>query len=196
MKDEKVRLDSGVLFVLAGRETGKLESMNSRSVGFFRFLFLLGLSVWLGGLAFIAVGAPAMFKVNRALGPQLVGAAMGAFTPVTYVCAALMLVGWLAELRNNPSARAVLLCRAQGVCIAAMLIIAVYAGRVVMPDLTAMQPQVVQIAARNPNAKVADNPIRARFDKAHKQYRSLTSLVVLLGLTTLGIFCARVSRKE
>jgi len=183
-------------FVLARRESVKLDFMNSPSNGFFRFLFLLGLCVWLGGLAFVAIGAPAMFGVSRALGPQMVGAAMGAFTPVTYVCAALLIIGWLAERRNNKSARGVMLCRIQGVCIVAMLMLAVYAGRVVMPNMTAMQPQVVQIAAQNPNAKVADNPLRARFDKAHKAYRSVTSLVVLLGLTTLGIFCARVSRED
>jgi hypothetical protein len=184
-----------------------------------RFLFLLGLAVWLGGLAFVAVGAPAMFKVSKFFGPQMVGAAMGSFTIVTYICAVLLLIGWGAERSltraNNDKA-----WQAQGICIGIMIAVAGYLGAAVMPEMVALQPKVVAAnklaqqptaitgrpaAASAPAALAAAAQQKAvaliemkaakvRVDKAHKTYRSATSLVVLLGLTTLFLFCLRISR--
>ena len=167
-----------------------------------RFLFLLGLAVWLGGLAFVAVGAPAMFRVNRILGPQMVGAGLSSFTPVTYICAFLMLLGWLGEgLRRGeiqPGARK--LWVGQGVLTVLMLALALYVGRTLMPQMNSLQPQVVAATMRaadsklRPEATPQEAAVRARFDGFHKRYRSVTSSVVLLGLATLLLFSVRISR--
>lgn len=166
-----------------------------------RFLFLLGLAVWLGGLAFVAVGAPAMFKVNRLLGPQMVGAAMGSFTSVTYICAVLLLIGWLGDRFLGGGRSRDKAWTAQGVCIGAMIVIAAYLGNSVMPEMVALQPTVVaqsQRALAGTSTPVsnstADAIAKARFDKAHKDYRQMTSFLVLLGLGNLFFFCVRISR--
>lgn len=166
-----------------------------------RFLFLLGLAVWLGGLAFVAVGAPAMFKVSRLLGPQMVGAAMGSFSVVTYICAALMLLGWVGDRFLGGGRTRDKAWTSQGICIGAMIVIAAYLGTSVMPQMVALQPTVVAQSQRTlagsstpvTNA-TADAIVKARFDKAHKDYRQMTSIVVFLGLGALLAFCVRVSR--
>jgi hypothetical protein len=182
-------------------------------LGFLRFLFLLGIVVWLGGLAFVAVGAPAMFKVNRSLGPQMVGAALAAFTPVTYVCAVLMLLGWLGEgLRHGEIHRAIRKSwLAQGACIFVMLLCAVYAGKIIMPQMVSLQPTVVAAASAMQNRgdggtqsatasstsarRLQDaQQVRVRFDVLHKKYRSVTSTIVLFGLASLALFAVRISR--
>ncbi|HEX8549970.1 MAG TPA: DUF4149 domain-containing protein [Abditibacteriaceae bacterium] len=169
--------------------------MNSRIRAVARFAFLLGLVVWLGGLFFTAIGAPAMFKVSRELGPQMVGAALGRFTPISYICALLCLGGWLfdrTDFAHPAKSRAASgQWRLQGVCLAVMLVCAVYAGRAIMPEMQNMQPAVVASAAAGEN-----NATRAQFDVLHKKYRAVTSTVVLLGLLSLGLFCARTARDE
>jgi uncharacterized membrane protein len=155
-----------------------------------RFFSLLGLVIWLGGLFFVAIGAPAMFRVSREIGPQMVGAALGAFTPVTYVCAVLALGGWLFD-RTDKTYPAAKLWRLQGVCLAAMLVVAFYAGTAVMPEMQRLQPAVVASAAAG-----RTDETRANFDTLHKRYRAVTSTIVLLGLLSLGCFAARSARDE
>ncbi len=167
-----------------------------------RFLTLLGLAVWLGGLAFVGVAAPAVFALNRALGPQAVGAMLARFTPIMYGCGALMLLGWALErLRrgeiHSGNAR---LWQAQGIGTLAMLAITLYLGRAVMPEINATQPLRASTTTRTQAAPPRTNApapaaktLKARFDAAHKRYTQLTKLVVLLGAATLLLLCLRLS---
>jgi len=44
-----------------------MNPRSSRFLGIVRFLSLLSLAVWIGGLAMIGLAAPAIFKLNRLL---------------------------------------------------------------------------------------------------------------------------------
>ena len=168
-----------------------------------RFLTLLGLAVWLGGLAFMgAVAAPAIFGVSRALGPQAVGAMLARFTPMMYGCGALMLLGWALERlrRGEIHSGNERLWWAQGIGTLAMLIITLYLGRAVTPEINATQPLRSPVAARTqgaPPRTTATAPqakaLKARFDVAHKRYTQLTKVTVLLGMATLLLLCLRLS---
>jgi hypothetical protein len=167
-----------------------------------RFLTLLGLAVWLGGLAFVGVAAPAVFELNRALGPQAVGAMLARFTPMMYGCGALMLLGWALERlrRGEIHSANERLWWAQGIGTAAMLIITLYLGRAVMPEINATQPPRSSVAARTQAAPPRTNAptptaktLKARFDAAHERYTQLTKVTVLLGMATLLLLCLRLS---
>lgn len=170
-----------------------------------RFLTLLGLAVWLGGLAFLgAAAAPAVFGVSRALGPQAVGAMLARFTPLTYICGALMLLGWLGERlrRGEIHAGNARLWWAQGACTIAMLSITLYLGRVVTPEINAMQRLTtlttakVRTSADRANAGAlpqSASAYKARFDAAHNRYTQLTKLTMLLGAAALFLMCLRLS---
>jgi|GEM_PF-5795910 len=106
-----------------------------------RFLVLVGLAFWIGGLVFLgAVAAPLTFKIARAhhsgiLAPQMVGAMVTRFNIVTYVCGALLLMGWLGENLSQGVSAGLRrkLWGVQGLCSGLMLLIALYAGLVMMP---------------------------------------------------------------
>ena len=160
-------------------------------LGTTRFLTLLALVVWVGGLAFLGIAAPAMFKVSRPMGPLMVGAILKNFTPVMYICGVLLMVGWLAEMKLPKPGRAGLLWKLQGACSVVMLLLALYLGMGLMPRITALQP--LAIRQGDAEAKWPSPEKKAEFDAAHKGYTSATKLVVFLGLGTLFVFALRTT---
>jgi len=153
-------------------------------LGATRFLTLLALVVWVGGLAFLGMAAaPAIFKVNRPLGPVMVGAMLQRFTPVMYVCGVLLLLGWLAEAKFARQGRTGVLWWVQGICSMLMLLIAIYLGQSLMPRIVALQPQAV--ASSNHAGEWPTPQAKAEFDEAHKGYTNMTKVVVYLGLGAL-----------
>lgn len=156
-----------------------------------RFLGLLGLGIWLGGLAFFgAMAAPAMFKISRAAGvgelaPQMVGVMLSRFNYVMYGCGVLLLLSWLIEplcgaVRDGASRT---LWWIQGACSIAMLAIAIYLGTVMMPQLTRLQSQV-KPGATTVNARPG-SAAKARFDNLHGGYSGLAAVTIYLGFAAL-----------
>jgi len=160
-------------------------------LGFTRFVTLLALIVWLGGLAFIGIAAPAMFKVSRPLGPLMVGAILERFTPIIYVCGVLLLVGWLAEIKLPRAGKTGIWYWLQGGCTVLMIAIALYLGQSLMPRITAMQSLAIQ--QPDGDAIWPSKETKAEFDAAHKGYTSATKLVVVLGLSALFAFSLRTT---
>lgn len=149
-------------------------------LGAVRFVTLLALVVWIGGLAFLGMAAaPAIFKVSRPLGPIMVGAMLERFTPVMYICGVLLLLGWLAEVKFVRMGRAGVLWWLQGVCSMVMLLIALYLGQSLMPRINELQPHPLK-TGEWPTA-----PANAEFDAAHQAYTNMTKVVVYLGLGVL-----------
>lgn len=188
----------------------------------FRFLTVLGAAIWIGGLVFFgAVAAPVLVKTDRALLFLLVAPLLARFAVVTYVCGALMLLGWLGERfvqmarekRGESIARGLSLWRAQGLFSALMLLIALYLGLAVMPRLLQLQPQMQAENARSslraPQNNSAANaastrdipeaqktPQRREFDALHERYSSLARVTVWLGFGVLFTLCLRLSLGE
>lgn len=159
-----------------------------------RFFSLLGIGVWLGGLGFVGVCAPAIFSVAKAngvrsLGPQIIGAALAGFTPVTYVCALLALAGWVFDpVRKGNGGHG--LWRLQGSCLGVMLAMAIYTGAFVMPQIQRIQPAVIVAKAAGQT-----NETTRKFGKLHGLYGGATLFIVALGLLSLGSFAARSARE-
>ncbi len=186
---------------------------SSRILAATRFFFLLGLTIWIGGLTLIGVAAPAMFGLNRLLGPRAVAAILERFSPVTLVCGVVLLLCWLLERRvSNVRNRA---SSVQGACIFGMLLLGSYLALVAEPRIKALQPPLLQTVLQSETVKSAAgvrsvNPTkvtieagrfaspqaRAEFRKLHGVYGGLTSLVVLLGIIVLAIQSARPSPIE
>ncbi len=183
----------------------------------FRFLTVLGAALWIGGLVFFgAVAAPVLVKTDRALLFLLVAPLLARFAFVTYVCGALMLLGWLGERavqvtrekRGGEIARGLSLWRVQGFCSSAMLVVALYLGMAVMPRLLQLQPQMqaenarIQRAAPTVGAPSQDipesqkTPQRREFDSLHERYSSLARVTVWLGFGVLFTLCLRLSLGE
>jgi uncharacterized membrane protein len=172
-----------------------------------RFVTLFALSIWVGGVIFLgAIMAPAAFGISRALGPQLVGAALARFTPLIYVCGVLMLLAWAIEgwmNRRNGGSRATgrKLWWAQGACTLGMLVLALYLGQVLTPRINSLQRFAISTGTRDApvgiGQKVESDEVqatnKAAFDVAHQRYTQVTKLNLWLGIATLFLLSLRLS---
>ena len=165
----------------------------------------------------IGLAAPAIFGLNRLLGPRAVAAMLERFSPITLLCGVVLIACWFVECRANArtsSTRSRGL-RVQGVCLTAMLLVGGYLALVAEPRIRSLQPplrqtilQTEKVVGRNGSASInptkvvvesgqfASPQARAEFRKLHGLYGGLTTIVVLLGVVVLAISAARsVSEK-
>jgi len=151
-----------------------------------RFVYVLALAVWLGGMAILgAVVAPTIFQTLQAANPDsgraLAGLAFGAmlarFHYVAYGCGALLLVMLIVMALLGPRPKGFAIrCALVG----SMLVVAAYSGRVVLREVDAIQLEVGTLPSHLP----ADDPRRVRFDELH-QLSTRLMMVNLLGALAL-----------
>jgi hypothetical protein len=151
-----------------------------------RFVYVLALAVWLGGMAILgAVVAPTIFQTLQAANPDsgraLAGLAFGAmlarFHYVAYGCGALLLVMLIVMALLGPRPKGFAIrCALVG----SMLGVAAYSGRVVLREVDAIQLEVGTLPSHLP----ADDPRRVRFDELH-QLSTRLMMVNLLGALAL-----------
>jgi uncharacterized membrane protein len=152
-----------------------------------RFLYLLALSVWLGGMVILgAVVAPSTFQVlqqlapesGRALAGEVFGTSLARFSYVSYAAAGLMIGTLGAMALLGPRPRPFLI---RGVVIAAMLCIALYAGVILANQIALVQ----QEAGGLPSLLSAGDPRRLRFDRLHVMSERLMMINIIGGLALL-----------
>jgi uncharacterized membrane protein len=152
-----------------------------------RFLYMLALVVWLGGMVVLgAVVAPSTFQVLQALQPasgrelagEVFGTALARFAYVSYGAAALMIVTLTVMAVLGPRPRPFLV---RGLVIVTMLSIALYAGVIVARQITVVQ----QEAGGLPSRLAAADPRRVRFDQLHVLSERLMMINVLGALVLL-----------
>jgi hypothetical protein len=135
-----------------------------------RYAYVLALVVWLGGMVVLgAIVASATFQVlqasapanGRALAGELFGSILARFHYVAYAAGGTLLVtlAVMAILGPRPRAFAIRV----GV-VAAMLLVALYSGIVVIGGLDAIQLEVGSLPSQLP----AGDSRRLRFDELHQ----------------------------
>jgi len=135
-----------------------------------RYAYVLALVVWLGGMVVLgAIVAPATFQIlqasapdiGRALAGNLFGQILARFHYIAYGSGALLLVTFLAMAILGPRPRAFAVRLS---VIAAMLLVALYSGLIVLPSVDAIQLE----AGKLPSLLEAGDPRRIRFDELHQ----------------------------
>jgi hypothetical protein len=135
-----------------------------------RYLYVLALVVWLGGMVVLgAIVAPTTFQVlqlqaadgGRALAGELFGAMLARFQYVAYACGASIVItlALMALLGPRPTGFAVRL-----VVAAAMLGVALYAGLAVLTEIDGIRHALATLPSRLP----AGDLRRVRFDALHQ----------------------------
>lgn len=148
-------------------------------------------------LFFGAVTAPLMFRAAKdsaapQLAPILVGQMLGRFTFITYICGALMLLGWLFDGLITRDRR--LLWWTQGVATAVCVALSIVLGAVILPRTVAQQSAIVPLFvkdARKQPLTPAEQAQRKTFDVGHQDYQKLGSINVYLLIAVLGLIVAR-----
>jgi hypothetical protein len=146
-------------------------------MSFLRFLMLLSLIVWLGGVIFFPVVAQTSFSVlpTRHLAGSVVGRSlgilhwMGMISAVVFLASSLL----LSRLSNGEAqwfaARNVLICM--------MLLLTLISQFGIIPRMDAIRASIGEI-----DAAPIDSPARVQFDGLHHWSTRIEGGVLLLGL--------------
>jgi len=150
---------------------------------FLRFLMLLSLVVWLGGLIFFAfVLAPTVFSPgllpSRQMAGSIVGRSLDRLHCMAIVCGTVFLIASMLYSRiASGNARPL---AARHVLIALMLLLTVISQFAISPKMHAIHAEAGVIDDLPP-----DNPLRMEFDRLHMWSEKFEVAVLLLGLVAL-----------
>jgi uncharacterized membrane protein len=153
-----------------------------------RYVHVLALSVWLGGMAVLGgLVAPATFAVldarmpggdGRALAGVLFAQVLRRFHPVAYVCGAALLLTLLGMRILGPKPPQV---GVRAGIVAVMLALSLYSGLVLSPQIERMQSEVGVSVRSLPDT----DPRRARFGRLHGLSTTLMLVNMVGGLVLL-----------
>jgi uncharacterized membrane protein len=148
---------------------------------FLRFLMLLTLIVWIGGLIFFAfVLAPTAFSVlpTTHLAGNVVGGALGKLhwiaitSGIVYLAASLLYSRMTNGTANVFAGRHVLICL--------MLALTLISQFGIIPRMDVLRASLGEV-----NAVPLDNPLRMQFDALHVWSTRIEGAVLLLGLVVV-----------
>ncbi|MGH7214757.1 MAG: hypothetical protein ACREIT_08335 [Tepidisphaeraceae bacterium] len=173
---------------------------------FVQILYWLALSTWFGGVLFVAVAAPIIFRVIREANPilphvlrtnlegqhgtllagSIVGEILQTLTRVGLACAAGLLLALVLQVAlldlSNRSNLVFLILR--GAFFIGAVVFTVYDWRVVWPRTIKHRQEYIDHADEPDVA----NPAREQFDRYHRESVTLLSirLFLLLGMILFG----------
>jgi Domain of unknown function (DUF4149) len=162
-----------------------LRTLYNLSMPFLRFLMLLSLVVWLGGLIFFAfVEAPTVFSPGLLPTRHLAGSIVGrSLDLLHYMAIASGIIFLIASmLYNRLSTGEARPLAARHVLIMAMLLLALVSQFAISPKMHAIRDTMGVI-----DNVPLDNPQRREFDRLHIWSEKFEEAVLLLGLVTLYV---------
>ena len=162
--------------------TGKGPRYNP-GMSFLRFLMLLSLVVWMGGLIFLAfVVAPTVFQPgllpSRHVAGTIVGTSLGALHWMGIVSAITFLIASMIYSRMTKGRAQVMAGR--HILILMMLLLTLISQFAISPKMHAIRDQVGII-----DNVPLDNPLRAEFNRLHIWSEKFEQGVLLLGLVAI-----------
>jgi uncharacterized membrane protein len=162
-------------------------------MSFLRFLMLLSLVVWIGGLIFFAfVLAPTVFAPgilpNTHLAGTIVGRALGKLHWIAIACSIVFLASSL--FYSSVSQGSPRVFAARNLLIVLMLSLTLISQFGIIPRMDSLRAQVSDFSA-----VPADNPVRAQFDALHVWSTRVEGVVLLLGLAVVYLTAGSLSAR-
>jgi uncharacterized membrane protein len=160
-------------------------------MSFLRFLMLLSLVAWIGGLIFFAfVLAPTAFQVlpNTHLAGNVVGRTLGKLHWIAIISAIIFLASSLFYNRLTEGSAHVFAMRHVLICV--MLGLTMLSQFWIIPRMDTLRASVSDFAT-----VPLDNPARVQFDILHVWSTRVESVVLLLGLVTVYLTAGVFSRR-
>jgi len=146
-----------------------------------RFIYLLSIALWLGGMAFFSfIAAPSIFK---ALPREEAGKVVSDIFPKYYwqgmICGAIALVTSVAlGMRDRWN----MLLIVRTIIIGVMVIGILYAVVILQPKVQAVKAQITSFESLTPT-----DPLRLEFGRLHGRSFSVNAAVLLLGVIVVFI---------
>lgn len=156
-----------------------------------RFVMVLSLVVWIGGLIFFAfVLAPTAFQVlpNTHLAGNVVGRALGKLHWIAIISGIVFLVTSLAYSYVTDGSAHVFAARHVLICL--MLALTLFSQFWIIPRMDALRAQVGDFAAIP-----LSNPLRVQFDALHVWSTRVEGAVLLLGLIAVFLTASAFTRR-
>jgi uncharacterized membrane protein len=156
-----------------------------------RYLMLLSLVVWVGGVIFFAfVLAPTAFQVlpNPHLAGNVVARALGKLHWIAIISGIVFLISSLAHSRLMNGTAHVFAMRNLLVCV--MLVLTLVSQLGIIPRMDALRASLGDFAAVPLN-----NPQRVQFDALHVWSTRLEGGVLLLGLVIVYMAGSAIARR-
>jgi|SRR5579859_2962101 len=151
-------------------------------MSFLRFLMLMSLIAWIGGLIFFAfVVAPTAFQVlspNTHLAGNIVGRALGKLHWIAIISGVVFLASSLLYSRLAEGTAHVFAMRHGLICL--MLALTCFSQFWMIPRMDALRASVGDFATVR-----LDNPARVEFDALHVWSTRVEGAVLLLGLVAI-----------
>lgn len=153
-------------------------------MSFLRFLMLLSLVVWIGGLIFfVAVLAPTAFNIpavlpNTHLAGNVVRVALSKLHWVAIVSGIVFLISSLLYSRFTDGTAHVFAARHVVLCL--MLALTLVSQFGIMPRM-----DTLRVSLGDVNSAPVDNPERVQFDALHEWSTRVEGAVLLLGLVVV-----------
>jgi uncharacterized membrane protein len=161
-------------------------------MSFLRFLMLLSLVAWIGGLMFFAfVLAPTVFAPevlpNTHLAGNIVGRSLGKLHWIAIVSGIIFLVSSLLYSRMTDGTAHIFALR--HILISGMLTLTLLSQFWIIPRMVRLRAQVSDFAM-----VPLDNPIRMQFDSLHAWSTRVEGLVLMLGLIVVYLTANALNR--
>lgn len=150
-------------------------------MSFLRFLMLLSLAVWIGGLIFFAfVMAPAAFVLLPTR--QMAGALVARTLPELHWMGIIAAVVFLAAsgIQNRVMTGSARIFSLAHISVVLMLLLTLVLQFGIMPHMEALRSSIGVIDSVSP-----DNPARMQFDALHEWSTRIEGTVMLLGLIVI-----------
>jgi uncharacterized membrane protein len=150
-------------------------------MSFLRYLMLLSLVVWIGGLIFFAfVLAPTAFQVlpSTHLAGNVVGRALGKLHWLAIIAGIVFLISSLIYSRMSEGTVHVFAMRHILICV--MLVLTLFSQFWIIPRMDTLRASVGDFAA-----VPLTNPARVQFDALHVWSTRVEGAVLLLGLVVI-----------
>jgi uncharacterized membrane protein len=159
-------------------------------MSFLRYLMLLSLVVWIGGLIFFAfVLAPTAFQVlpNTHLAGNVVGRALGKLHWMAIISGIVFLLSSLIYTRIQDGTAHVFAMRHVLICL--MLALTLFSQFWIIPRMDTLRSQVGDF-----NAVPLTDPARVQFDALHVWSTRVEGAVLLLGLVVVYVAGSALSQ--
>jgi uncharacterized membrane protein len=159
-------------------------------MSFLRFLMLISLVVWIGGIVFFAIMAPTAFHLlpSRLLAGNLVGNLLGKMHWIAISSGIVFLISSMLYSYITDGTVHVFAMRHVLICL--MLALTLISQFGITPRMVTLRAQVENFDT----TATLDNPARIQFDALHKWSERVESSVLLLGLVVIYLTANAVSR--
>jgi uncharacterized membrane protein YhhN len=160
-------------------------------MSFLRYLMLLSLVAWIGGLIFFAfVLAPTAFQVlpNTHLAGNVVGRALGKLHWIAIVSGIIFLISSLLYSRLTDGAVHVFAMRHMLICL--MLALTFFSQFWIIPRMDTLRASVGDFASIP-----LDNPLRMQFDALHIWSTRVEGAVLLAGLVVVYLTASALHQR-